>query len=219
MGVKMDSVKYHKKYWDKYANEKDFVISLQYEKFTAYVKNNDKILDVGCGYGRTLNELYHNGYKFLNGVDISKNIIERGLKQYPYLNLKVQEYNKIPYEDSMFDTVVLISVLTCIIGNEEQDTLIREIKRVLKPKGVVCISDFIINKDERNLQRYNNALEKYGVYGAFELSDGGVFRHHSIERVGQICSNFQEVLFEEKNYKTMNGNDCNGFYYIGRNIK
>jgi len=110
----MDSIKYHKKYWDKYANEKNFVISLQYEKFTEYVKKDDKILDVGCGYGRTLNQIYHNGYKYLNGIDISINMIER---------------------------------------------------------------------------------------------------------VEQICSNFKKVLFEEKNYKTMNGNDCNGFYYIGTNIK
>jgi len=215
----MNSGKYHKKYWDKYANEKDFGIPLQYKNFTEYVKKNDKILDVGCGYGRTLNELYQNGYSFLDGIDISENMIKRGLEQYPYLNLKIKKYKYIPYEESVFDAVILISVLTCIIDNDEQDILIKEIKRVLKPKGVICISDFIINEDERNLHRYNDALEKYGEYGVFELSDGGMFRHHSTERVGEICSNFQKILFEEKKYKTMNGNYSNGFYFIGRNIK
>ncbi len=32
------------------------------------------ILDVGCGYGRTLHELHENNYENLTGVDFSQRI-------------------------------------------------------------------------------------------------------------------------------------------------
>lgn len=43
-----------------------------FESFSNYVKRDQVILDVGCGYGRTLDELYHNGYRNLIGIDFSE---------------------------------------------------------------------------------------------------------------------------------------------------
>ena len=46
-----------KKYWDKVAEEKKFPTPFQIEEFEKHVLKEMNILDVGCGYGRTLNEL------------------------------------------------------------------------------------------------------------------------------------------------------------------
>jgi len=43
------------------------------------IKKNDFILDIGCGNGRHLFELYKRGYKNSTGIDLSKNFIKEAL--------------------------------------------------------------------------------------------------------------------------------------------
>ena len=69
-----------KEYWNKVSETKQFSTPFQIDEFSKYVKKDDVVLDVGCGYGRTLNELYTKGYKNLIGIDFSKGMIERAKK-------------------------------------------------------------------------------------------------------------------------------------------
>lgn len=204
------------KYWDKVAEEKEFPTPFQIEEFKKYVSESTNILDVGCGYGRTLNELYNHGFKNLTGIDYSQGMISRGLWIYPYLNLIKTDGDKIPFHDNEFDAVLLIAVLTSNIKDEEQKNLISEISRVLKDGGIFYITDFLINQDKRNLERYHKYKDKYGVYGIFELPEGAVLRHHTEEHILKLTQDFQKLVFEKTVYDTMNGHKSNGFYYIGK---
>jgi ubiquinone/menaquinone biosynthesis C-methylase UbiE len=207
-----------KKYWDKAAEEKEFPTPFQINEFKKHVSKNMNILDVGCGYGRTLNELHDQGFNNLTGIDYSQGMINRGLKLYPYLNLIKNDGDKIPFPDNEFDVVVLIAVLTSNVKDEEQENLISEISRVLKDNGILYITDFLINQDERNLERYNKYKDKYGIYGIFELPEGAVLRHHTEEHVLNLTRNFEELVFEKTVFNTMNGHKSNGFYYMGRKM-
>ncbi len=213
------------KYWDKAAEEKKFPTPFQIEEFETYVSKEtrtlenlrfSRILEVGCGYGRILNELYNHDFRNLTGIDYSQGMIDRGLKSYPYLNLIKTDGENIPFHDNEFDAVILISVLTSNIKDEEQENLISEILRVLKEGGVLYFADFLINQDERNLERYSKYKNKYGVYGIFELPEGAVLRHHTEEHILKLTEGFQKLVFEKTVYTTMNGNKSNGFYYIGK---
>ena len=64
---------------------------------------------------------------------------------------------------------VSIAVLTCIAKDDDQKKLMGEVYRVLKPKGVLYMTDFLINEDQRNVDRYNASLEKLGIYGALNI--------------------------------------------------
>ena len=79
------------------------------------------ILDVGCGYGRTLNILHNSGFKNLIGVDVSQGMINRGLKLHPHLKLTKNKYGILPFSNNTFNAVILIAVLTCTIRNEDQE--------------------------------------------------------------------------------------------------
>jgi len=161
-------------YWNSVSKQKDFTTPFQAEAFSKFVKRDSLILDVGCGYGRTLDELYHNGYRNLIGVDFSSGMIERGKQQFPYLDLRVKENDTIALPDGSVDAVILFAVLTCIQTNEEQEQLLKEIKRALKPQGILYVNDFLLNTDERNLSRYEKFKNVYGTYGVFELPEGAV---------------------------------------------
>ncbi len=203
-------------YWDKVSDKKEFPVPFQIDEFKKHVSKEMNVLDVGCGYGRTLNELHKDGFKNLVGVDFSKGMINRGSKMYPHLKLIKNENGLLPFPDNTFDAVILIAVLTCIWESEEQYKLVSEIRRVLNNDGILYISDFMLNQDKRNIERYEKYQDKYGRYGIFELPEGAVVRHHTKEHVLEITNDFQNVAFEPKIYATMNGNRSNGFYYIGK---
>ncbi|WP_035796493.1 class I SAM-dependent methyltransferase [Clostridium akagii] len=208
-----------KEYWDRVAIDKNFTTPFQIELFSQVVDKEDKILDVGCGYGRTLNELYLQGFKNLFGIDFSEKMVKRGTEQFSGLNLCVKRGKNLPYEDNSFDSIILFAVLTCIAKDEEQVFLMKEIKRVLKPKGILYINDFLLNTDERNEKRYKIYENKYKKYGVFELPEGAVLRHHDIKWIKEIISDYNDIKLETVTYTTMNGNKSNGFYYLGKNIK
>lgn len=204
-----------KEYWNKVSETKQFSTPFQIDEFSKYVKKDDVVLDVGCGYGRTLNELYTKGYKNLIGIDFSKGMIERAKKINSDIDFRIMNNSKIDLPDNSVDSVILLAVLTCIVEDKEQEYLVSEIYRVLKRGGAIYINDFLLNNDERNLNRYNEFKNKYNKYGVFELPEGAVCRHHDKEWIKELLKDFKKKIFKEIEYITMNGNKSNGFYYIG----
>ena len=204
-----------KEYWNKVSETKQFSTPFQIDEFSKYVKKDDVILDVGCGYGRTLNELYTNGYKNLIGIDFSKGMIERAKNINSDIDFRVMNNSKIDLPDNSVDSVILLAVLTCIVEDKEQEYLVSEIYRVLKKGGAIYINDFLLNNDEKNLNKYNEFKNKYNKYGVFELPEGAVCRHHDKEWIKELLKDFKKKIFKEIEYTTMNGNKSNGFYYIG----
>ncbi|MBU1341475.1 MAG: class I SAM-dependent methyltransferase [Proteobacteria bacterium] len=204
-----------KEYWDKAALKKEFTTPFQMESFKSYVSKDAIILDVGCGYGRILNALFQEGYKKNCGIDFSQKMIERGNRVYPHLDLK-HCGAVFPFEDNTFDAVVLIAVLTCIVKDEKQEQLVGEIERVLKPQGILYVNDFLINQDQRNVDRYNTFKDVYNTYGVFELDEGAQLRHHTIDHLFRLTQNFKTRQFKPLVYTTMNHHVANGFYYLGK---
>ncbi|MBU3917492.1 class I SAM-dependent methyltransferase [bacterium] len=203
-------------YWDEVAEEKTFTTDFQIDAFKKQVAFEKKVLDVGCGYGRTLNELQREGYQDLSGVDFSQGMINRGLKINPLLNLIKNSNGILPFEDASFDAVILVAVLTCIALDQDQTRLISEIQRVLKENGILYVNDFLLNTDNRNIERYNQYKEKYEKYGVFELAEGALVRHHTKKDILEKLKEFNTITFEPIVYTTMNGNKSNGFYYLGK---
>lgn len=205
-------------YWDSVAEKKSFTTPFQVDLFSQYVDIESSILDIGCGYGRTLHELNQRDYKLLYGIDFSSQMIEKGKELYPSLNISVHDGKELPFSAKSFDSVILFAVLTCIIENDDQINLLHEIKRVLKPEGILYINDFLLNTDKRNIDRYNLYKTKSNNYGVFELPEGAQLRHHDPEWIDILLeqTGFGEIIMEKTRYTTMNGNRSNGFYYLGR---
>lgn len=203
-------------YWNSVSEQKTFTTPFQAEEFERFVDKSASILDVGCGYGRTLQELHQLGYERLMGMDFSQGMIARGQRLYPHLDLRVKKNASIGLADGSIDAVILFAVLTCIQRDEEQRSLIREIRRVLKPGGILYVNDFLLNTDLRNQERYRKFEEKYGKYGVFELPEGAVLRHHSQEWIRELLKDFETLREKPLTFTTMNGHISRGFYYIGR---
>lgn len=213
----MDNNRSSSNYWDQAAGNKTFTVSLDFPRFSSLTRPDMDILDFGCGYGRTLAELDSHGYKNLYGCDFSPAMLELAAAKTPRAALKLNRGSSIPFSDRTFDAVILLAVLTSICSNNEQLALIAEIRRVLRPDGIVYVGDFLINSDERNLARYKEYCGPL-PYGVFTLPEGVTLRHHDPAWIDTLFKDFTPLLRLDTVHKTMNQHSSSGFLYAGRNI-
>ena len=101
------------------------------------------LLDYGCGVGTFLKILRRRGFSGqLSGCDISQRMLEEAelrwedaisLPQFQWLNQK-----QLPYHDAVFD-IIIVSAVLHHIPVEARKGILKEIARVLKPKGWLYI--------------------------------------------------------------------------------
>lgn len=205
-----------RRYWAEQCKDKTFTSDFNLDVFSAHVPKEARILDFGCGYGRTLAELAEAGFTDLTGIDFAPTLIERGKAEHPDLNLVAYPGGPLPFADNEFDAALLLAVLTCMPATKTQAETLLELKRVLKPGGLLYINDFLLNRDKRNLDRYQLGQERHGIYGTFDLPDGGIVRHHDRNHMEALLHDFKTVEFEEVTYTTMHGHESRGFYCMVR---
>ncbi len=203
-------------YWDSAASVKAFTHPLPLDWLRVTIRPDARILDYGCGYGRTLDELARLGYVNMVGVDFAPAMIARGRRQFPRLDLRAIDFLPLPEPDGAFDAVFLMAVLTCIPADADQDALLAELRRVLRPGGVLTISDMPLQTDDRNLRRYASALPDFGTHGVFRTEDGAIVRHHAPARIAAWLRGFQPVAERHIPLSTMNANPAIGLQILAR---
>lgn len=203
-------------YWDRVAHEKRFSHPLHRDWLARYLNPRARILDYGCGYGRTLSELSDAGYKNIVGMDFSETMLSRCRGEVCDSKLIRNDGDGLPLRPDSFDAVLLFAVLTCIPESDEQRTLLAEVDRVLRPGGLVYLSDLLVSDDARNHERYEQFAQAYKCYGVFELPEGVVVRHHHEEWIKELTHPFQKLEYERFTVRTMNGNESAAFQYLGR---
>ncbi|HYJ47812.1 MAG TPA: class I SAM-dependent methyltransferase [Pyrinomonadaceae bacterium] len=203
-------------YWDEVAGQKRFSHPLRQEWLESYLGPGARVLDYGCGYGRTLREMARAGYGNVVGVDFSAAMLARCRREFPQVSLVRNDGRTLPFRAGSLDAVLLFATLTCIPQNDAQRALIAEVERALCPGGLLYISDLLINEDPRNSERYERYAEVYGAFGVFELPEGVVVRHHRKEWIEELTSSFARLEYEPFSVMTMNGNISAAFQYLGR---
>ncbi|MEK7616895.1 MAG: class I SAM-dependent methyltransferase [Patescibacteria group bacterium] len=134
------------------------------------LKNMEKILDVGCGNGYYLNLLNKLGFELiLVGIDNDGRALKdaRKLIRDNKVKLISANANKLPLESRSFDKVILSEVIEHV---EDEQKVLSEIYRVLKPGGVMvlttCNKDYPFLWDPVNfcLQHFFNTHIKSGFW-------------------------------------------------------
>ena len=146
-------------------------------------KNAKRILDLGCGTGRHL--VFFAGLGFeVHGLDAAPDGIEIAKKWLAEnkLNYKLSIHRmeeRFPYDDSFFDAVISIQVIHHNNIKKIKFT-IREIKRVLKPDGLIFIT-VPIAKFSKNKPSGLQKIEK-GTYLPLSGPEKGLPHHFFTER-------------------------------------
>ncbi|MEM4346980.1 MAG: class I SAM-dependent methyltransferase [Candidatus Altiarchaeota archaeon] len=116
-----------------------------------------KILDIGCGDGRFTSFLAKEGAE-VYGVDYSERALRFAKVLVPNAKFVRMDSYRLGFKASYFDVVTLIDTIEHLKKDKEEQTL-REIKKVLKPNGLVILST-VSNKIRVNKKHYRHYSEQ-----------------------------------------------------------
>lgn len=109
------------------------------------------ILDVGCGTGDDLRQLVRYGAasERVVGVDVLVDRLSKARDLSPHLRFELVDGSGLPFADGSFDLVLQATVFSSILDAGIRERLAREMRRVLKPGGLIVWYDMRVT-DPRN---------------------------------------------------------------------
>jgi SAM-dependent methyltransferase len=93
-----------------------------------------RILDAGCGSGRTLDELV--GYGEVSGIDVSE-VAADAARARGHHDVRVGRLEALPWPDHAFD---LVTALDVIEHTPDDRITLRELRRVTRPGGFAVVT-------------------------------------------------------------------------------
>lgn len=165
---------------------------------------NQKLLDLGTGVGHMAIEFAKNG-SVVTGMDISEKQIKMAkmISEWECLKIHyiVAPCEKLPFTDHSFD---IITANQCWLYFD-QEKIIPEIKRVLKPNGKLMVSHFswlpykggIANESEKLILKYNPSWSAAGYQGIVPVIPSWSMNHFNLETLFYYD---EEVPFSKKSW-------------------
>ncbi len=100
-------------------------------------KENEKILDAGCGSGRNMHWFRQNNFD-IYAIDTNEEIINQQRAANPAVpkeNFQVSSVDETPFPDNYFDHLVCIAVLHFATNKTHFKKMMGELVRIVKPGG------------------------------------------------------------------------------------
>jgi len=115
---------------------------------------NSKVLDVGCGNGRSIFDLLPITKEVI-GIDHDKKAVfdaKNNFSNYPLVGIIKADATMIPFSNEEFDFVICMGTFTNLA--EKKLLVLKEIRRVLKKSGKIIISTFSEDALEERMKIY-----------------------------------------------------------------
>lgn len=131
---------YNKNYYSKELGKRHQWYDMVMYDLRASVRSNDKVLEVGCGESGALRSLVREkliGEKNIYGIDQSNKATEELKRILPQAHIEPGDIYRLPFKDAYFDIVLMMEVIEHL---QDPAIALKEIKRVLKPGGLLYIS-------------------------------------------------------------------------------
>lgn len=103
------------------------------------IKKTDKVLEIGCATGYGLLDISKKTNK-VYGIDLTPEMVKKSKKRNKTAIVSEGNATKLKFKNNSFNKVYISNVLE-ILSEKEKVKALKEIKRVLKKNGKICIVD------------------------------------------------------------------------------
>jgi len=168
--------------------------------FNDYIIPGDKILDLGCGNGRSLQFLKDKDIDYI-GVDFSEKLIKIAQQNYPKVKFQVADALNLPFPNNYFDKIYSIAVLHHIPSEKFRIQFFEEARRILKPDGLLILTVWQPeSKKKLNLffkhtvLKLTGKLEKGDVIRPWGNKDAERYFHHFSQK--ELINLTKQTMFK-----------------------
>lgn len=135
-----------------------------------FTESGARVLDVGCGTGRTTKPLHDRGFD-VTGIDVSAGMIRAGQELFPEIDFRVDDATDLEFDDETFDYVLFAhNGIDYVHPESDRLRTLRELRRVLRPGGVIVFST------HNAWYRFPAAFRDRGFLKTFYLRNGNLRR-------------------------------------------
>jgi ubiquinone/menaquinone biosynthesis C-methylase UbiE len=179
-------------------------ISLSYKFTKPFLRNNLKILDIGCNYGSLIHRFYQDNLHNVYGIDIGLDRLSEGITTYQELKHRLICYNgsRLPFADQSFEVILMFDVLEHIPNIE--DYLSNQVYRVLDSNGYLILQTpnkftnipwEVLKSRSLNYQKYHCSLQSFwslkrilkrSQFRNIEFFRMPIANQRNIDKVGKI---------------------------------
>jgi len=157
-------------FWSHAAGVKSFGHPLDWELLEPHLPADPRWLDYGCGYGRLVAELRERGHERVVGLDSAPGMVVRARREHPEATFVLDGEQESDGALGTFDVVLVVSVWTCVPEDVQLEALMARVRSFVKPGGLLYLSDYLLQDDERNREHY--ARNEDGPWGVFDARGG-----------------------------------------------
>ena len=197
----------NKDYWNSEGSNKVFTHPICVEWLSG-LNPMTTILDLGCGYGRIVNDLDQIGLNKIVGLDPSNQMIERACQENPgpkYIS------DQSDLGTDLFDLVICFALFNSCPSANEQSDLASLISNHTQWYSLLYISDYETEDNSHYRERYEQ--RKLNIFGCFESSTA-IFRHHVPNHFCELFNNWSKIKERTVDSRTMNGNEIVVHQYL-----
>lgn len=159
-----------------------------------HVRPGQTIADLGCGNGRLISILPKNITYY--GLDISPKLIAEATKKHPNYFFQTGNLIALPYSDNFIDIAVAIASFNHIPSDKLRRQSIDEIYRVLKPDGLLIMSNW--NLDQPKYHKYfdqNPPLDPGDALIPWKNNQGKIlaerfYHNFNLDEISHLLSDF-----------------------------
>lgn len=131
------------------------LVNLEEPWYLKYIKKSDNVLDIGCDNASHTIKCSKRCKKII-GFDYNENslkIAKNRVKKNNIKNIKIMKHNaeeKFPFQKNSFDKILFLDVLEHL---NKRDFVLGEMRRVLKPNGMLLLSIPNVDTSWKRLQK------------------------------------------------------------------
>ena len=134
--------------------------------FEKYLQDTDKILDLGCGTGRTTFPIYKLGSQDIVGVDLTPEMIAKAKELNTYFNtaidFRIGDATLLDFPDNRFNVVIFsFNGLMSIPEKTNRQKALSEIHRVLINDGLFIFTTHDREQEEQFFQFWKEEKQRW----------------------------------------------------------